>query len=285
MGNQLNVKNVSGGTLPCPQVGDLADGVDQNLDLGLLMLDPDGREYLKNQVTATDFEIRYLGTELTDTQVEALFETVSAYHVEANPPMLDGMDIAVTGAMAAAGGDVKFVGRNLLQGQTFDTLVVTEGAAQLTLTMLKPGDSLVTVELVKGGGGSGVTYNPATRALVIDVGAAGDTDDNLATAVNANGAQTDGYVWAASASGGSFTAAQAAVPMTGGAGNYDANKVEANGGEALPANTPGISGAAAWNDTDITVTTPAGGGAATDVATAWIESNGLKSNVLSTILV
>jgi hypothetical protein len=186
--------------------------------------------------------------------------------------------------MAAAGGKVKLEGRNLLQGQAFDTLTITEGGAQIVLTMLKPGVSEVTIELIKGAGGSAVTFNPGTGALVIDVGAAGDTDDNLATLVNANGAQTQGYVRAVSSSGGSFTAAQAQAPMAGGVGNYAGNIVFANGAEALPANTTGISAPQVWNDADVTVNTVAGG-AATDVATAWVKSNGLQSNPLSTVLV
>ena len=192
----------------------------------------------------------------------------------------------VDGTMpAAAGGDFTVVGRNLLQAQTFDTLQLIEGAADLTLDVLKPGDSGITVEMTVGLAGLVVTYNPTTKVLVIELAAATSTDDAIATAINANAADTDGHVRATSAAGGSFTALQAVQDMAGGVGDYADNKVMCAGKECLPANTAATTTTAKWSDTGVTVTAPAlTPAAASDAAQVAVISYGRKSNALTAIL-
>src|SRR5512139_511606 len=104
---------------------------------------------------------------------------------DANTPELDRLDVVGGAAVAAAGGDIALVGRNLLQGQTFDELQLVEGLADFTIYALKPGASGITVELIQGVGAAGLTYNPVTKKCVIDIGVAGSSDNALATLVNA----------------------------------------------------------------------------------------------------
>jgi len=188
-----------------------------------------------------------------------------------------------TAALLAAGGDVTLKGTNLLQGQTFDTLRITEAAVELDLFALKPGKSGITVEVIAGAGALGVTYDPVTKALVITLAAGGSTCAAVATAINADGAQTDGHVRANLVGAGNFTAAVAATPMTGGLGDYSLNRVLIGGLEALPANEPGDASTAKWADDTIIVTSPAVGAAGEVVAIA-AQSNGVRSQQLSCVL-
>ena len=194
-------------------------------------------------------------------------------------PELDYVDGA---GPAAAGGDMVLVGRNLLQGQSFDTITLTEGAASLQLWPVKPGDSGITVVMTVGAGGLVVTYNPATKVLTIELAAAGSSDDAVATAINANAAQTDGHIRATSAAGGNFTAAQASQAMTGGVGDYAGNVVMVAGKEALPKNAAGTTSAAVWTDTQVDVTVPARAPAvATDKATVSLMSDGTRADAMT----
>ena len=182
-----------------------------------------------------------------------------------------------------AGGDIVLGGRNLLQGQAFDGLTRSQvGGASIALAPLKPGASGITVQIVAGAGALGIAYDSGTRALIITLAAGGSTDDAIATAINANGAQTDGHVRCASGSGGAFTLAQASAPMTGGAGNYAGNQVLVGGIEALPANTPGTAGAAAWATTSIKCTTAAS--SISDAVQIVVQSNGLRSRPLTSLV-
>ena len=203
--------------------------------------------------------------------------------VPAGAPELDLLNVSGGAAINHVGGDIKLVGRNLLQGQTFDSIHLTEvGGADLTLYALKPGPSLFTVQIVAGAGALSMTF--VGGALVITLAAAGSTDDAVATLINANAAATDGYVRAVSAGGGTFTLAQAAAPMAGGTGDYAHNKVMVAGLEALPANTPGTNAAAKWSDSGITCTTQAAG-AATDVAAVRVESAALWTAQISGVMI
>lgn len=223
------------------------------------------------------------GTEGTPSASNPYVTTEDGRFIRDGAPELDRLNIAGGAAMLAAGGDITLVGRDLLQGQTFDAITITQGAASVALHAMKPGDSAITVQVIAGSGALGVTYSPSTKACVITLAAGGSTDDAIATAINANAAQTNGHIRAISATGGTFTAAAAAAPMTGGTGNYAQNKVMAGGLEALPANTTGITAAAKWSNTGIVCTTQAVG-AATDVATIAVQSNGAWTQALSTIL-
>jgi hypothetical protein len=201
-------------------------------------------------------------------------------------PELDWIDGT---APAAAGGDVVLRGRNLLQGQTFDGLSLNAGAAVLSVFALKPGDSGITVVVVAGVGALSVTFVPSTGVLTITLAAGGSTDAAIATAINANAAQTDGYIRATSGAAGSLTLAVASTPMTGGVGAYALNKVEVTGLEALPANEPGANATAKWANDVITATVPVLTGAtparaAADTAATRISSNGVQTDPIASVL-
>lgn len=198
-------------------------------------------------------------------------------------PELDRLNIAGGAAVLAAGGPIKLVGRNLLQGQTFDSLTLTEGAASLDIVALKPGASAITVEMTVGLGGLVVSYNAGLKALTIELAAAGSTDDDVATAINANASACKGILRATSAAGGSFTLAQSAAPLTGGTGAYANNSVMVGGLEALPINEIGTTTTAKWTNTTIDCETQAVGGVA-DIVTLSISSNLHRSPALSAVL-
>ena len=198
-------------------------------------------------------------------------------------PELDLLDIVGGTAVLSAGGDVALVGRVLLHGRTFDTLTVAEGGASVALYALKPGDSGITVELIKGGGAAGVTFNPATGALVIDIGIAGSSDNAVATLINANAAQTNGYVRAVSATGGNFTIVQSQAPMTGGVGDYVGFKVMIGGLEALPANEVGFNAVAKWTNTTILCTSQAVGAGLDEVA-IQVQVDGIWTSSINAML-
>jgi hypothetical protein len=199
-------------------------------------------------------------------------------------PTLDWVD---GGAFAAAGANVTLIGTNLLQGQTFDTLQIKEGAAQIDLHAMKPGDSGITVEVVAGTGALAVAY--AAKKLTITLAAGGSTDDAVATAVNEAASQAKGIVRAVSAGGGSFTAAVAETAMAGGVGYWEGNAVMVSGVEALPAHQTGTTPAASWTDDGIGATVPDLTGesparAAGDIAGVIVMSNGVKTDQLSVVL-
>ncbi|MCK4306551.1 MAG: hypothetical protein KAY24_20075 [Candidatus Eisenbacteria sp.] len=194
-------------------------------------------------------------------------------------PELDFHDVT-GGAVASGGGDITLIGRALLQGQTFDELQRTEGAADLTVYALKPGASPLSVEITVGGGVLSAVI--AANVLTIELQAAGDTDDAIATAINVS-ATCDGVVRATSAAGGSITLAQAEADLAGGVGDYANNKVMVGGLEALPQNETGTTTTAKWSDTSILATVPAVGGTG-DHAQITVESNGVRTQALSAVL-
>jgi len=186
---------------------------------------------------------------------------------------------------SAAGADMVLKGANFLQGQSFDEITIEEAAAgSVVLTALKPGDSNITVEVALAAA-LAITFNPATGVLLIELPAIGDSDDDIATAINADGADTDGYVRATSAGSGDIVADHAAAPMTGGVGDYAGNVVKVGGVECLPANTTGTTGAAAWTDDTVTVTVPALTPiVATDQANVTLMSDGTRADALGAVV-
>lgn len=194
-------------------------------------------------------------------------------------PFLDFVDGA---GPAAAGGDMVLVGRNLLQDQTFDSLALWAGTSLVTITCLKPGNSEYTITVVGGGtaGSEAVTKSGNNFEIEIEVGVS--TANQIATAINADGADSDGYLRAASGGAGTTNAVQAETAMTGGVGDFAGNTVYAAGKECLPANTTGTAGAAAWTNTGVTVTVPALAPAvATDKASIILTSDGTAANPLT----
>jgi hypothetical protein len=194
-------------------------------------------------------------------------------------PELDYVD----GGLPLAGGDVVIHGRNLLQGQTFDSLTIAQSAIRLQLFALKPGASGITVVVIAGSGALGAAYNPTTKVLTITLAAGGSTADAVATEINKNGGVAEGIIRANVSVGGTLTLAQASAPMTGGTGTWSENKVMVAGLEALPANETGTTSTAKWSDTTISVTIPslAGAGLAVeDLYQLTVMSDGKRSDPL-----
>jgi hypothetical protein len=194
------------------------------------------------------------------------------------------LDYLQGGAVGTAGADRAFVGRTLLQSQTFDAITLSEGTAVLELEPVKPGDSGVEVEMVVGGSAA-VAYDHNTKVLTLTVVTGGTTANAVATLVNADGAATDGYIKASATSGGSFTAAQDKAPMVGGVGDYDGNKIMVAGTECLPSNSAGISAPRRWQDSKVYVTIPSLSGVSSgDVAQATLASDGKRADALSFVV-
>lgn len=192
------------------------------------------------------------------------------------------VDFIDGGAIAAAGGDASLVGRNLLQGQTFDELTLWEGTSEVVVTALSPGDSEFTLQVTGGGTAGSETITKTGKAFVLDIEPGVSTADQIATAINADGADSDGYLRAASGGSGTTNAIAAAADLEGGAGDFDGNKIEVAGKVALPANTTGTAGAAAWSDTGIVITAPALAPAiAGDIAKLTVSSDGTRADALS----
>lgn len=198
----------------------------------------------------------------------------------ADEPEVQWMDLT-GGNLAAAGGDITLKGAGLLQGQTFDTYTHGASTSQLDFHALKPGNSELTIALVDDGGADVVTKTGNAISVSYDGPGNGDTStaDSIATAINANGADTDGYLRAVSGGAGSV-AALAATDLAGGVGSGFTCYV--GGQEALPQNETGTSPTAKVSDTQALVTVPdltASGLAATDIVTIWVVSDGQKSRV------
>lgn len=97
-------------------------------------------------------------------------------------PHLDWLD-DTTGALLAAGGPIKLLGRNLWQDQTFDTVTLGTGTAGVIFTMLKPGESNTYVKIVQGAGGSATAaFDANTKSHYAFAGAHIDTVVRAVTA-------------------------------------------------------------------------------------------------------
>lgn len=200
-------------------------------------------------------------------------------------PELDWLDGA---GPAALGSDVVLRGRNLLQGQTFDSLTLGTGTSELVFTALKPGDSGWKVKMTDTGA---LTVSFAAGVLTITFNGGVTTADALATAVNAE-ATNVGKIRCVSGGVGTTlvaTTATAGDPLAGGAGDFAGNKVEVGGVEALPTHATGTGPAATWADGVITATVPdltaeAVPLAAADVVALRVQSNGVQSDQLSDAL-
>jgi len=265
--------------------GMLADGSSRHVETALLLSNPYYQDVLATDVAAGDMVVELAGVTLTAGQVADLAATVAYLSSPPTAIALDRLDVAGGAPVAAAGGDIKLVGRNLLQGQTFDHLQVLEAlGGTLDIYALKPGLSGITVELIQGVGAASETYNPLTKKLVLDIGVAGSSDDVLATLINADLSSCNGILRAVSGTTGNFTAVQAEAPLTGGVGTWSLNRVLVSGLEALPANEPGINAVVKWTNTDIACTTQAVG-AATDIVSVKVKSNGAWTEAISAVLV
>lgn len=219
-----------------------------------------------------------LAAEIKDlrSDVEEGFQNLEE---RAGYPELDYVDGA---GPAAAGGDMVLVGRNLLQGQTFDVLELWTGTSKVTITCLKPGKSPFTFAVTGGGTAGSEVVSKVGNAFSIQIEVGVSTANQIATALNANAAASDGYLRAASSGVGFNNAIQAATALAGGVGTFAENVVRVAGFECLPANTPGTAGAAAWTDTQIKVTVPAlAPVVATDKAQITVMSDGTRADAMS----
>ena len=204
--------------------------------------------------------------------VEEGFQNAEA---KADYPTLDAIDNAL---LAAGQASLKLVGRNLLQGQTFDTLTLGLTTAGVAVTMLKPGDSGVSMEIVQGAGALSAVLADGKLTVTLAVG--GSTATEVVDAINA-AASCIGVIFAAVLSGGGGTVLVAAeTDLAGGAGLYAGNSVTINGQNCNP-----VQLADQWTDTSITVLVPAlTDRAAADIVAVVIKSDGVQTDTLGAVL-
>jgi hypothetical protein len=191
-------------------------------------------------------------------------------------PILDALD---PGTLLAAGqASFKIVGRNLLQGQTFDTLASGADNAAVTVTALKPGVSGLSLAIVQGAGA--LAAELADDVLTVTLAAANSTATEVAAAINAE-ATCIGVIHAvAGGTGADDVLVAAETPLAGGAGYYAGNTVTINGQSCNP-----VQAATMWTDTAITVLVPAlTGRVATDIVGVMVSSDGVVSNTLCAVL-
>lgn len=191
-------------------------------------------------------------------------------------PVLDALD---PGTLLAAGqASFKIVGRNLLQGQTFDTLTTGLVNAAVAVTALKPGASGISLVVTQGAGSLSAVL--ADGLLTVELASGGSTATEVTAAINA-AASCIGVVHAvAGGTGGDNVLVAAETALAGGAGYYAGNTVTVNGQSCNP-----VQAATMWTDTAITVLVPAlTDRVATDIVGVMVSSDGVVSNSLSAVL-
>lgn len=222
------------------------------------------------------------GREIQDTRndVDNALELLEARDVALEYPELDWID---GGFVAAAGGDIVLEGRFLLQGQEFAALTLFLTTSELIFTALKPGaeGNDFTIEIQDTGS---LTVTKTGSAIVITIDLGTTTADAIATAVNANGADTDGYLRCNGGGVGVAQAVTAATNLAGGVG--DGWECMVSGVECLPANTTGANGAAAIAEGECTVTVPdltaeSPARAAGDTAAVSVMTDNIHTQALS----
>ncbi len=216
-----------------------------------------------------------LSAEIADLRndVEEGFQNAEA---KSSYPALDALDPATL--LAAGQASLKLVGRALLQGQTFDTLTSGLANAAVAVTMLKPGNSGVSLVVAQGAGALSAVLADDLLTVTLAVGASTATE--VTAAINA-AASCIGVIHAVAGGTGSddvLVAAQTA--LAGGVGDYADNNVYVNGQSCDP-----VQAATMWTDTAITVLVPAlTDRAATDVVAVAVESYGIMTGQLSAVL-
>lgn len=190
-------------------------------------------------------------------------------------PRINGVDASAS-TFAASGGDITLDGENLLQNQTFDTLVHGAGAAALTFSDLTPGNNGKSVEVIDAGALS-VVYGGDKLTLNIDAGVT--TANAAATAVNAADSAAKGYIRCVSGGGGT-PAALVETPLAGGTGSGLITYV--GGVACLPAHATGAAPAASISDTSVAVTLPRPSGMATpraaaDALSVMVDTDGVRT--------
>jgi hypothetical protein len=274
----VTIRNKTGGDKQAPGASTpLAGGASRPYAVAKLLADPDAQEYLKDEIA--DLETTYNGIALDAGQIENLAVTLAQLSRASDHPELTRLDVVTGAALLAAGSDLKLVGTDLLQGQTFDGLTIGAGIDQLDFELMKPGESGHSLELLNTGSLS-VAFAAGKWSIGYNFGT--DTADQIANFVNAH-ATSKGVLRCVSGGVGTATPATPETPLAGGDGNYAANKVFVAGTEVLPLHAASATPAATWGDTLIEVTVPAavGGAGATDVCPIKILSNGKETGAIS----
>jgi hypothetical protein len=201
-------------------------------------------------------------------------------------PQLEWVD---GGAFAAAGGDVVLKGANLVQGQTFHTWTST-GATdndKFAVTALKPGED-EGFEVVVTDTGS-LTVDLSAGVLAITINGGTTTAGDVATAINADAANTNGILRGSTPGDGSGNASvESQSASSGGTGSGWACYV--SGVECLPANENATEDATAKvTETAATVTVPdltaeTDARAIGDIVSVSIWSDGVYTMQLSVVL-
>lgn len=216
-----------------------------------------------------------LSAEISDLRndVEEGFQNAEA---KTNYPALDALD---PGTLLAAGqASFKLVGRDLLQGQTFDTLTTGVDNAAVAVTMLKPGASGVSLAVVQGAGALAAELADDLLTVTLAVGASTATE--VTAAINAE-ASCIGVIHAvAGGTGADNVVVAAETALAGGVGDYADNNVYVNGQSCNP-----VQAADMWTDTAITVLVPAlTDRVATDIVAVAVESYGIMTGQLGAVL-
>jgi hypothetical protein len=189
------------------------------------------------------------------------------------------------GDVKAAGGDFTLVGTGFIQGQTFDSLQITDGSTyDFTIYALKPGVSGYSFVLDDNGAGAAAIVSFAAGVLTVEYDSAAHDCDDIATVINANAAATDGYIRANVTSGGGVKpAAVPATDLTGGKG--EGFTVMVGDEECLPQNEAGTTSTAKVTDTALYLTAPNFSNLADDDhAAIYVTSNGVRSTPLSVVV-
>lgn len=222
-----------------------------------------------------------IGGEVNDLRndVEAAFLTSDG---KTAFPTIDWVDGAPP---KAAGGTAVIKGSGFIQGQTFDSVVLTAAdGGKLTLHALKPGVSGLAAVVITPASTLAVTYS-AGLLTIRPQATIGDTAAAIATAINADDSQCVGIIRAVVTTGGTFAAALAQASFTGGLGTYASNLVYIAGISCKPLHTTGTNAPATWTDTILSVdVTALTGTAAGDTVNCYVLSNGIKSNSISLVV-
>ncbi len=192
------------------------------------------------------------GSEIADLREDVDKGFINA-EARLNFPELDWLD----GNLLVAGGDIVLKGRNLLQGKTCDSVAVQKaGAGKITLTVLTPGDTGLSV-VVTTGVGELVAISGKVLTLTVIVGVS--TANSITTLINTLGEDTYGKIFAVETTPGAFDAAISSTKFAGGGGEYDGFAIKVAGVACLPKHQ-----ASPWTDTQVDVTVPALAGKAAD---------------------
>lgn len=127
--------------------------------------------------------------------------------------------VLLGGALSIAGVPINsdILGKNFLQGQTFDTLLSGAGTASLAVTANRPGDTGLRLAVIQGGGALSVIYAAGLITVTLAVG--GSTAAAVKAAWDAVASVLRQAQVAVSGGGGGTVLAAAEAPLVGGVGS------------------------------------------------------------------